>query len=76
VDAKDPPFLLFHGDEDPLVPHCQSEMLNQALQKAGVPAEYILIAGGKHGPGVFEKQHFRMMSEFFMAEYEKVRNKN
>jgi len=76
VDAYDPPFLLFHGDEDPLVPHCQSEMLNQALQEGGVPAEYVLIAGAKHGPGVFEEEYFRKMSEFFLAEYEKVRNKN
>jgi acetyl esterase/lipase len=76
VDAEDPPFLIFHGDDDPLVPQCQSEMLNQALQKAGVSAEYILIPGGRHGPGVFEKKYFTMMSEFFLAEYEKVQNKN
>jgi len=75
VDADDPPFLILHGDEDPLVPHCQSEMLSQALQKAGVPAEYILIEGAQHGPGVFEKENFRRMSEFFVAEYEKVKNK-
>ena len=34
VNAGDPPFLIFHGDKDPLVPICQSELLDAALQKS------------------------------------------
>ncbi len=27
IDENDPPFLILHGDKDPLVPHCNSEKL-------------------------------------------------
>lgn len=72
VDADDPPFLIIHGDKDPLVPHCQSAMLYDALRRAGVSAEYLLIPEGRHGPGVFEKEYFRKMSDFLREEYKKV----
>ncbi|MCX6910784.1 MAG: alpha/beta hydrolase, partial [Verrucomicrobia bacterium] len=35
VTPDDPPFLIMHGDRDPLVPHHQSELLAAALKKAG-----------------------------------------
>lgn len=37
VSADDPPFLIVHGDQDPLAPLNQSELLRDALEKAGVP---------------------------------------
>ncbi len=48
VTAKAPPFLIIHGDKDPLVPLSQSEKLLAALQAAGVPAELIVKKGGGH----------------------------
>ena len=68
IDADDPPFLIFHGDADPLVPHCQSEMLFQGLQEAGVPSRYVLVPQAAHGPGLFTEEYFSMMSDFFLAE--------
>ncbi|MCJ7448258.1 MAG: alpha/beta hydrolase [Bacteroidales bacterium] len=68
VDKDDPPFLILHGDADPLVPHCQSEMLYKALQDKGVKSEMVLVPGGKHGPGLFEEKYFRMMADFFIRE--------
>jgi acetyl esterase/lipase len=65
VDANDPPFLILHGDADPLVPHCNSEMLFDALQKAGVPSQFVLVPNGQHGPGMFVEQYFKMMTDFF-----------
>ncbi len=50
VDPHDPPFLIVHGDQDPLVPLKQSQMLDEALDKATVPAELIVVTGGGHGP--------------------------
>jgi acetyl esterase/lipase len=70
IDPTDPPFLILHGDADPLVPHCQSEMLFQRLQEAGVSSEYILVPQAKHGPGLFIEVYFRKMAEFFLAELE------
>jgi acetyl esterase/lipase len=66
VDSYDPPFLIFHGDKDPLVPHCQSELLFQELQEKGVSSQLVIIPEAGHGPGVFEEQYFRMMVDFFL----------
>lgn len=71
IDADDPPFLIMHGDNDPLVPHCQSEMLHQALEEAGVLSEFILVPGARHGPGLFEEKYFDMMCDFFRKEFRK-----
>jgi len=43
-----PPFLIFHGDADPLVPLQQSQELVEALKKAGDSAELIIKPGGAH----------------------------
>jgi acetyl esterase/lipase len=49
VTADAPPFLIVHGDRDPLVPHHQSELLASALEKAGVPVTFYTVEGGGHG---------------------------
>jgi len=43
-----PPFLLIHGDADPVVPLQQSQALHDALQAANVPVTLIVKAGGQH----------------------------
>jgi acetyl esterase/lipase len=73
VDANDPPFLILHGDADPLVPHCQSELLFNALQEARVPGQYILVPNAQHGPGLFVEQYFKMMTDFFLMQSEITR---
>lgn len=52
VDPTDPPFLIFHGQQDNVVPYCQSEFLYEKLQNAGVQSELVLVPNGQHGPGV------------------------
>jgi acetyl esterase/lipase len=49
VTKDDPPFLIIHGDADPLVPHHQSELLEAALKQAGVPVTLYTVKGGGHG---------------------------
>lgn len=71
VDPKDPPFLILHGDADPLVPYCQSEKLYDALQKAKVESQYVLVPKAQHGPGLFEGRYFKMMTDFFLSELKK-----
>jgi acetyl esterase/lipase len=51
VTKTAPPFLIMHGDKDNLVPYQQSELLRDALQKAGVPVTLKIIAGAGHGFG-------------------------
>jgi acetyl esterase/lipase len=48
VTPRAPPFLLIHGDADPVVPLQQSEVMLAALNEAGVPAELIVKKGGGH----------------------------
>ncbi len=48
VTSQTPPFLLIHGDADPLVPLQQSQAMLAALKKAGIPAELIVKSGGGH----------------------------
>jgi dipeptidyl aminopeptidase/acylaminoacyl peptidase len=49
VTKDAPPFLICHGDADPLVPRHQSELLAAALRKAGVPMILYTVKGGGHG---------------------------
>lgn len=51
VSKDDPPFLILHGDKDPLVPHHQSEILTEALKKAGVKVTFKTVKGAGHGLG-------------------------
>jgi len=48
VHASAPPFLLIHGDADPVVPLQQSEALRDSLQSANVPVTLIVKEGGGH----------------------------
>ena len=65
VDAQDPPFLIVHGDKDPIVPFCQSKILYKKLQKEKVASEFVSVPEGKHGPGVHVDEYMNMMVEFF-----------
>lgn len=60
VTPAAPPFLICHGDHDPLVLYTQSIMLHQALQKAGSKATLVLVPGAGHG---FQGKQYRDMVE-------------
>ncbi len=49
VTSDDPPFLILHGDQDQVVPPEQSQILFEALQEAGVPAELVWVHHAGHG---------------------------
>lgn len=63
VTQDDPPFLILHGDKDPLVPYQQSELLRDALKQAGVPVTLKIIEGAGHGFGGREID--QQVAEFF-----------
>ncbi len=44
-----PPFLIIHGDADEAVPVEQAGLLYDALLKAGVPVEKVILHNGGHG---------------------------
>jgi acetyl esterase/lipase len=51
VSKDDPPFLIMHGDKDMVVPLNQSELLYDALKKAGVDATFHVVKDAGHGFG-------------------------
>ena len=51
VSKDAPPFLIMHGDKDPLIPIKQSELLDAALRKAGVECKFVVVPGAGHGFG-------------------------
>lgn len=49
IDKQDPPFLIIHGSQDPLVPVHQSHLLEAALKQAKVPVQLNVVEGAGHG---------------------------
>ncbi len=66
ISTKTPPFLIAHGELDPLVPHHQSELQEAALKSAGVPVTFYTVKGAGHG--FRDATVDRVMMEFF-AKY-------
>jgi acetyl esterase/lipase len=65
IDKSDPPFLIMHGDADPLVPHAQSVMFAKALMDAGVEVTLKTLPGAGHGGPQFRTdQNLRLIEAF------------
>jgi acetyl esterase/lipase len=73
VSKDDPPFLIMHGDKDPLVPIGQSELLQEALKKAGVECTLIRVKGAGHGGRGFSSPENRRRIEAFFSKHLKDR---
>ena len=63
-----PRFLVFHGDADNVVPHCQGVNFSEALRKVGRLENFVTVPGGQHGPVTFNEETFRQMTDFFLKE--------
>jgi acetyl esterase/lipase len=66
VTADAPPFLIVHGDRDPLVPYHQSTLLADALRAAGVAVTFYTVVGAGHG-GFKDPQIPVLVHEFLAA---------
>ena len=64
VTRQAPPFLLIHGDADPVVPLQQSERMLAALKEAGVSAELIVKQGGGH-PWFTIHEEVKVVADWF-----------
>ena len=53
VDARDPPAILLHGDQDPQMPVNQTLELEAAYRRSGVAVEMMIVDGAKHGGDAF-----------------------
>ena len=68
VSKKCPRFLVFHGDADNVVPHCQGVFFSEKLKEAGCLEEFISVPNGQHGPVTFNETTFKKMTDFFKKE--------
>jgi acetyl esterase/lipase len=73
--SDDPPFLIMQGDQDNLVPLRQSELLHEALKKAGVESTLYVVKGGGHGRPGFDTPEVRQTIEEFFAKHLKAKAK-
>ncbi len=68
VSKDDPPFLIMHGADDPAVPHSQSELLDQALDRVGVSSELVILPKTGHGGGEFNSPTTRTTISDFLKK--------
>ena len=69
VSKDDPPFLIMHGDKDTTVPFSQSELLDEALKKAGVEVTFMPVKGAGHGGREFSSEENRKLVEEFFDKH-------
>ncbi|HHX45150.1 MAG TPA: alpha/beta hydrolase [Chloroflexi bacterium] len=67
VTGNEPPFLIMHGDQDRTVPHHQSQLLYEALTRAGArEVTFHTLEGADHGGPHFETaESLGMVAAFF-----------
>jgi acetyl esterase/lipase len=69
VTKDDAPTLIFHGDKDTLVPLEQSEIFVEAIKKAGVECELVVIPGAGHGGPDFTNEANSKKALDFLAKH-------
>jgi acetyl esterase/lipase len=75
ITSDDPPFLLIHGNRDPVMPFEQSQSMYDALQKAGVPSQLVVVENADHSltaPDGSAKPTLAEIDQFildFLAKY-------
>tara|TARA_Y100000589_G_scaffold167688_1_gene159572 strand:+ start:695 stop:1654 length:960 start_codon:yes stop_codon:yes gene_type:complete len=74
IDNKTPPFIIFYGLDDGVVPATQSELLSRRLDQFGVPNELFLAKGKRHGDPVFDTDEFVSKVVNFVREVKKENN--
>ena len=62
ITADNPPFQIFHGDKDVMVPFGQGQLLAEALKAKGVPCDFTALPGMGHG---FGQGQYRATVAFF-----------
>ncbi|WP_334056919.1 alpha/beta hydrolase [Alteromonas sp. S005] len=74
IDNETPPFIIFHGLDDGVVPATQSELLSRRLDQFDVPNELFLAKGNRHGDPVFDTDEFVSKVVNFVREVKKENN--
>lgn len=67
IDAADPPVLTIHGESDRIVPVSQSQLLDAALEDAGIEHTLIVIPDAPHGGPQFQTDEIHAAVIAFLA---------
>lgn len=73
VDRRDPPLLLFHGDQDPQMPINQAHELHGAYKRAGAKVQFEVVHGAAHGGKMFYDVERLPVVKAFLAAFFKRR---
>ncbi len=68
VSADDAPTLLFHGDQDELVPLWHSQKIEEAFKAANVETKLVVFEGAAHG---FNPEQSKQMVEELLEWFDK-----
>lgn len=63
--AAYPPFLLLHGDQDPLVPFDQSSRMHKRLKSAGADSTLVMVQGAEHEGSFWSDAVHGLIFDFF-----------
>ena len=66
-DKDYPPFLLFHGDEDGMVPFLQSALMYEKLRACRKNVEFYKVKGADHGTYLWTPEVIGLVVKFFKA---------
>jgi acetyl esterase/lipase len=70
IDAKDPPLLILHGDQDPQMPINQAHEIVGKYQAAGLQVTFDVVYGGAHGGDLFfTGEHLDRVMQFLKRHY-------
>ncbi len=65
LSKDDPPLLIFHGDEDRVVPLDQSKQMHKQYQDAGLESSLHIIEGAGHGgPQFSDSTRYTLVKKF------------
>jgi len=72
VDPKDPPLLIFHGEQDPQMPISQSHELAGAYKSARLDVHFDVVYGAAHGGDAFySPERLKLALDFVTASLKK-----
>ncbi len=74
MTTEAPPFLIVHGERDPIVPCHQSDWLHEALQQARRDVTFFTIAGAGHGGPEFNTDMMEAAVQAFFDKHLKPRS--
>jgi dipeptidyl aminopeptidase/acylaminoacyl peptidase len=68
VTADDPPFLIIHGDKDPVIEVQHAYILNDAMEAAGVPVDLVIVKNGDHSLTAYDGSASPTLGEIWQLE--------